>query len=100
MSCFSHSCSVSSFCCRRLSLGATQEPARAGCLDPEAAEALGVPKGKDFARLKAGEAVMVGDTHRSLKCHIAICPVCTIVFKYCLHLSIKRVSSKDYRQDR
>ena len=38
--------------------------------------------------------------HRSLKCHIAICPVCTIVFKYCLHLSIKRVSSKDYRQDR
>ena len=38
--------------------------------------------------------------HRSLKCHIAICPVCTMVFKYCLHLSIKRVSSKDYRQDR
>ena len=42
-------------------LWSSQEPARAGRLDPEAAEALGVPKGKDFARLKAGEAVMVGD---------------------------------------
>mmetsp|Transcript_29367 Transcript_29367/g.82817 ORF Transcript_29367/g.82817 Transcript_29367/m.82817 type:complete len:336 (-) Transcript_29367:117-1124(-) len=38
-----------------------EEPTRAGRLDADAARALGVPPGKAFARLKAGEAVTVGD---------------------------------------
>ena len=70
------------------------------CMCWVASNSVVVSHGRGAVVSELADGCVPSMVHRSLKCHIAICPVCAIVFKYCLHLSIKRVSSKDYRQDR